>query len=167
MSPRGSSDVGSGGVMVRIGLTKRPISTIALPYSSYAFASTRECRAISQRVLRVIVDTPEIVAVRHRRERAVEWQNLESVARQIQLADDFGAQQRDDVRRDGEFEAGKDLFGDGGPAEHVTALEDEHLAARAGEIRGVDEPVMSAADDDDVVVHSSLKAGSRKPEAGS
>jgi hypothetical protein len=26
---------------------------------------------------------------------------------------------------------------------------------------------MSAADDDDVVVHSSLKAGSRKPEAGS
>ena len=32
--PRGSSEVGSGGVMVRIGLTKRPISTIALPYSS-------------------------------------------------------------------------------------------------------------------------------------
>ena len=32
--PRGSSDVGSGGVMSRIGFTKRPISTIALPYSS-------------------------------------------------------------------------------------------------------------------------------------
>jgi hypothetical protein len=32
--PRGSSDVGSGGVIVRIGFTKRPISTMALPYSS-------------------------------------------------------------------------------------------------------------------------------------
>ena len=32
--PRGSSEVGSGGSMPRIGLAKRPISTIALPYSS-------------------------------------------------------------------------------------------------------------------------------------
>ena len=48
--PRGSRDVGSGGDMVRIGLTKRPISTMALPYSSYASASTLECRAISLRV---------------------------------------------------------------------------------------------------------------------
>ena len=32
--PRGSSEVGSGGVMLRIGLTNRPMSTIALPYSS-------------------------------------------------------------------------------------------------------------------------------------
>ncbi len=34
ISPRGSSEVGSGGVIVRIGLTNRAISTIALPYSS-------------------------------------------------------------------------------------------------------------------------------------
>ena len=49
--------------MLRIGLTKRPISTIALPYSSYASASTLECRAISRRVLRVIVHAPQVVAV--------------------------------------------------------------------------------------------------------
>jgi hypothetical protein len=36
--------------MSRIGLTNRPISTIARPYSSYASASSRECRAISRRV---------------------------------------------------------------------------------------------------------------------
>ncbi len=34
MRPRGSREVGSGGVMLRIGFTNRPISTIALPYSS-------------------------------------------------------------------------------------------------------------------------------------
>ncbi len=33
--------------MSRIGLTKRAISTIALPYSSYASASSFEWRAIS------------------------------------------------------------------------------------------------------------------------
>ena len=32
--PRGSSEVGSGGSMLRMGFTKRPISIIALPYSS-------------------------------------------------------------------------------------------------------------------------------------
>ena len=32
--PRGSSDVGSGGVIDRMGLAKRPISIIARPYSS-------------------------------------------------------------------------------------------------------------------------------------
>src|SRR6266849_8520552 len=51
MSSRGSSDIGSGGVMLRIGLTKRANSTIALPYSSYASASTFEWRLISRRVL--------------------------------------------------------------------------------------------------------------------
>ena len=30
----GNIDVGSGGVMLRMGFTKRPMSTIALPYSS-------------------------------------------------------------------------------------------------------------------------------------
>ena len=51
ISSRGSSDIGSGGVMLRIGLTKRAISTIALPYSSYASASSLEWRRISRWVL--------------------------------------------------------------------------------------------------------------------
>ena len=36
--------------MFRMGLTNRAISTMALPYSSYASASSFECLAISRRV---------------------------------------------------------------------------------------------------------------------
>ena len=65
-----------------------------------------------------------------------------------------GPQQRDDVGADRELEAREDLFGDGRAAEHVAALEHEHLLARAREIGGVDEAVVAAADDDDVVFGS-------------
>src|SRR6185437_24370 len=62
--------------------------------------------------LRVIVYAPEMVAVGHRSERAVEREDFEAVAREIEVANDFGAQKRDDVRANGEFEAGDDFFGD-------------------------------------------------------
>ena len=74
------------------------------------------------------------------------------MARQVELADDLGPQQRDDVRADRELEAREDLFGDGRAAEHVPPLEHEHLAPRAREIGRVHEAVVAAADDDDVVV---------------
>src|SRR5215471_11357447 len=102
--------------------------------------------------LRVIVDAPEVVAVRHRRERAVERQDLEAVPRKIELPDDLRPQQRDDVRCDRELETRKDLLRDGGPAEHVAAFENEDSPPGACEVRRVDEPVVSAADDDDIVV---------------
>ena len=103
----------------------------------------------------VIVDAPQVIAVRHRRERAVERQQLHAVARQIELADDLRPQQRDHVRADRELEAGKDLFGDGRAAEHVPALEHEDLASRPREIGGAGQPVVPAADDDRVVAHRS------------
>ena len=37
----------------------------------------------------MIVHAPQVVAVRHRREGAVERQDLQAVSRQIELADDF------------------------------------------------------------------------------
>ena len=101
----------------------------------------------------VIVDAPQVIAVRHRRQRAVERQQLHAVARQIEVADDLGPQQRDDVRADRELEAGKDLFGDGGAAEHVPALEHEHLASRAREVGRAGQAVVAASDDDRVVTH--------------
>ena len=52
----------------------------------------------------------------------------------------------------GILEAGIDLLGDRGAAEHVPALEHQHLPPRAREIGGVDQTVVPAADDDDVVV---------------
>ena len=71
--------------------------------------------------------------------------------RQLELADDLGAEQADDVARDAEPEAGEDLLGDRGAAEHVALLEDERLQAGPGEVGGADEPVVTAADDDRVV----------------
>ena len=100
---------------------------------------------------RVVVHAPEVVAVRHGRERAVQRQDLEAVAGQVELADDLGPQQRDHVRADGELEAGEDLLGHRRSAQHVPALEHEHLAPGAGQVGGVHEAVVAAADDDRVV----------------
>ena len=99
----------------------------------------------------VIVHAPEIIAVGHGRDRAVERQNFQAVAREIEIANDFRAQQRDDVGKDGKFEAGDDFFGDGGAAENVAAFEDEDFLAGFGEIRRVHQAVVAAADHDDVV----------------
>ena len=110
----------------------------------------RVARDLAARLV-VIVDAPQVVAVRHRRERAVERQQLHAVARQIELADDLRPQQRHDVRADRELEAGKDLFGDGGAAEHVPPLEHQHLPPRPRQIGGAGQPVVAAADDDRVV----------------
>jgi hypothetical protein len=103
--------------------------------------------------LRVVVDPPQIVAVRHRRERAIEWQDFEAVARQVQFPDDFRAQQRDDVRADGEAKALEHLFGNGGAAEDMAALEHEHLPPGFRQICRGCQAVVPTADDDDVVSH--------------
>src|SRR5689334_5306501 len=108
----------------------------------------------------VVVDAPEIVAVGHRRERAVERQDLEAVPRQVEVADDLGPQKRDDVGADREAEAGEDLLGHRGAAEHMAPLEHEDLLARAREIGGVNEPVVPAADHDDVVARAHSAARS-------
>ena len=78
------------------------------------------------------------------------------MARQVEVADDLGPQQRDDVRTDRVAEARKHFFGDGGAAEDVTALEDEDLAPRARQIRRGGQPVVPAADDYRVVAHGAL-----------
>ena len=100
---------------------------------------------------RVVVHAPEVITAGHRRERAIERQNLEAVAREIEVADDLGPEQGDDVRADGEFESRKDLFGDRGAADEVPAFEDEHFSAGARQICGGGEAVVARADHDRVV----------------
>ena len=78
----------------------------------------------------VIVHAPQVIAVGHRRERAVERQQLHAVARQIELADDLGPQQRDDVGADRELESREHFLGDCRAAEHVTPLEHDAPCAR-------------------------------------
>ena len=71
---------------------------------------------------------------------------------QMQLADDFGAQQRDDVGADGEFEAWKDFFGDRSAADEMTAFEDQDFSAGPRQVRGSGQAIVSATDDDGVVL---------------
>jgi len=73
------------------------------------------------------------------------------VGGQIQLADDLGPEEADDVGEDGELEAGEELLGDGRAADEVALLQNERLLAGAGQIGSGDQSVVAAADDDGVV----------------
>src|SRR6266540_1398753 len=101
----------------------------------------------------MIVHAPQVVAVRHRRERAIERKDLEPVMGKIELADDLWPQQRHYVRAHREAESLEHLLGHGGATDQMTSLEHEHLAAAARKIRGGRQNVV-AADYDDHVVHS-------------
>ena len=101
--------------------------------------------------LRVIVDPPEVVAAGHRRKGAIEWQDLQTMPRQIEFANDLRAEQGNDVRTDREPESGKNFFRHTRATEHVPALEHEHTLARARQVRSIYQTVVATADDDDVV----------------
>ena len=73
------------------------------------------------------------------------------MAGKIKVADDFGPQERDYIRTYREFEAGNDLFRNGGTAQNVTALQHQDLLSCARQIRGVDQAIVAAADDDSIV----------------
>jgi hypothetical protein len=93
-----------------------------------------------------------MITIEHGGEGTVEREDFEAVAREIEFANDFGAEEGDYVGAFGEEEAGNDFFRDGGAAENVAAFEDENLFAGFGKIRGVDKAIVAAADDDCVVM---------------
>src|SRR5262245_46865872 len=99
----------------------------------------------------VIVHPPQIVAVGHRCEGAVERQNLESMARQLKVPDDLRPEQRNDVGTDRDVKSWEHLFGHGGPAEHMASLEDQDTTSCPREIRGMHEAVVAATNHDGVV----------------
>ena len=98
--------------------------------------------------LAVVVHAPQVIAVRHGRERAVERQDFQAVAGKIEVANDLRPQQRDDVGADRELESGEDFFGDRRAAEHVPALEHQNFFPGARQIGGVGQAVVASADDD-------------------
>ena len=100
----------------------------------------------------MVIHAPQVIAVWHRRERAVERQDLEPVPRQVELPDDLWPQQRDHVRTFRKQEPGKDFFRDRRTAKHVAALENDHSLPCFCEIRGIDQSIVAAADDNRVVV---------------
>src|SRR5207302_618706 len=99
----------------------------------------------------VIVYAPEMVSVEHGGEGAVEREDFEAVMGEIQLADDFGAEERDYIRAFGEEEAGDDFFSDGGTAEDAATFKDNHFFPGFGQVGGIDEAIMAASDDDYIV----------------
>ena len=101
--------------------------------------------------LGVVIHPPKVVAVRHRREGPIKREDLEAVPREVELPDDLGPEQRDHVGTDGEFEPWENFLSDRRSAEHVTALQDQDLLSRASQVGRVDQAVVTAADDNDVV----------------
>ena len=76
-------------------------------------------------VLVVVVPLREIVAVRERRQRAFEREDVQAVARQVEVADDLRPQQAHDIGKLGEPVAREDLLGDGRAANDVASLVDK------------------------------------------
>ncbi len=69
---------------------------------------------------------------------------------ELQLPDDPGFHEADDVRGRGDPVAGPRFLGGGGPAQDVAPLQHEDVDPRAGEVRGAREAVVTAADHDDL-----------------
>ena len=96
-------------------------------------------------ILIVVVPLREVIArlsaLKERRERALERQDVQAVARQLEVADDLGPQQAHHVGVHGKPEAGKDLLGHRRAAHALAALEHQHALAGAGEIRGALRPL--------------------------
>ena len=102
--------------------------------------------------LGMIVYTPEIVAAGHGSERAVEWKNFEAVAGKIEIADNFRAQERNNVRKNRKLKARKDFFGDGCASQNVTAFQNQDFLTGSREIGRVHQAVVAATDDDCIVL---------------
>src|SRR5271156_2403478 len=100
----------------------------------------------------MVVHAPEVIAAKHRSERAVQRKDFESVAREIELANDFRPQQRHNVRTFRKKEARNDFFRHSGATKYMAALQRKHLLPRFSQVGGVDKPVVAATDDNDVVV---------------
>ena len=60
----------------------------------------------------VIVHAPQIIATEHRGERAVERKDFQSMAGEIELANNFWAKERDHIGTFRKEKAGNDFLGD-------------------------------------------------------
>ena len=123
---------------------------------------------------RVTVDLPaglvgigprsEVVAIVERCERALKREYLQTVTRQLEIANDLGPEKAHDVGKHRELESRKNLLADGGTAQNLPALKHEHPPAGARQVRCRNQAIVAAADDDHVVawgVHARFRSGSK------
>ena len=120
--------------LVRLGVHLRPAPELA--DRSAVVVDPPQVVARADRVAVAVLRRGPAHALGDRRERAVERQDVQAVARQVQLADDLRPEQRDDVREDREAEAREELLGDRRAPEHVALLQHDRLQpARARDRR--------------------------------
>src|SRR5437764_4598838 len=113
-------------------------------------------------ILVVIGPLHEVVIVRQWCERALERQDVQAVARELELADDFRAQQTHNVGKDREAETREHFFAHRRAADALAPLEHQNLATGAREIGGTGEAIVPAADDDGIVgLHALFRGGSK------
>jgi hypothetical protein len=58
----------------------------------------------------VVAPLPKVVAVRQRRQRALQWQDVQAVPRQVEIADDLGPQQAHHDENTENLKPGETLF---------------------------------------------------------
>src|SRR6202521_3840552 len=102
-----------------------------------------------------------MVAVRHRGESAVEGKDLKSVAGKIEVANDLGPQQRDDIRANGKLEAGKNFLRTSRAAKDVAALQHHHFLSRFRQIGGIGKAVVASTNDDYVILRTARNSRHR------
>ena len=93
--PRGSRPVGSAGTIAQDGLDEARHLDHQQAVFLVRLGVGGDQRRSSRIVWRVVVGAPQVVACAERRERAVEGQDLQAVAGQVELADDLRPQQAD------------------------------------------------------------------------
>ena len=85
---------------------------------------------------------------------------LQTVPRQLHVVHDFRQQRASRMRKRGAAEAGRKFFSDGCAAGLRAALQHQRLETGFGQIKGSHQPVVAAANNDDVASLSHRLAGS-------
>ncbi|MBA7693387.1 hypothetical protein ES703_101968 [subsurface metagenome] len=94
----------------------------------------------------------EAVAVVHRQEGVIDGLELQAVFGKFEFPRDFGAQQADHVGTDRVGKSRVDLIGNRCTTQNVPSLQHQNLAPRLGEVGRTRQAVVSAADNDCIIL---------------
>ncbi len=95
----------------------------------------------------------QVSAVQKGRERRrIALHGGEAIVGQAQVPDDFRPKQTVDIGGRRHLEAGKRLLGDAGTTDDIAAFQDKHLPFSFGKVASRDQAIVSAANDDCVVM---------------
>ena len=149
----------SGGVVASASAITLLIFPRDFSNSGYLAASFCEKAAIDLRgFVFVLIERKRATVGRERGDASLRRDQPQAVFFQLHVADDVWANRAGGVRQRGAAEAGMKFIGDGGAADLGAALEDERFESGFGEIERGDQPVVAAADDDDVAPVDSSRA---------